>query len=238
MLNKHIEAKNITNLDVSLVNLECGDFVIQHEEIPVTIIERKTLTDLVASIKDQRYKKQKIKMLETYGKEKILYIIEGSFDFCSESPLYIEGMEKRIVLSSIINTMIRDGIKVVNTSNITDTCNFLTETILRLSKDPMKYINGGSLTQNTYNEVPLIKKKILTKQDLFLQQISQIPGISHKTAHAFLIEFNDMFTFYSQLSCLNAEEKLKILKNITTTENNKVRRISSKVADNILKYMF
>jgi ERCC4-type nuclease len=238
LLQDSIKHNNVSDTEVMLLNLECGDFIVQYDETPIIVIERKTLADLASSIRDHRYRLQKSKMIETYGRDKVMYIIEGVFDFTKDKPFYIEGMDKTSIISSIINTMIRDGIKVVNTNSIMDTCNFLVEITSRVSKDPLKYMNGGSLDASNSNEVPVSKGKVFSKEDLFLHQMSQVPGISSKTAKAFVSHFSNMCTFYSTLGPLNEEEKLKILKNITTEENNKTRRISSKVAENIVKYMF
>lgn len=41
-------------------NLELGDFVFKYNEDIVCLIERKTISDLLASIKDGRYKEQKL----------------------------------------------------------------------------------------------------------------------------------------------------------------------------------
>ena len=40
-------------------NLDLGDIIIEYNDIPLIIIERKTIPDLLASIKDGRYKEQK-----------------------------------------------------------------------------------------------------------------------------------------------------------------------------------
>jgi hypothetical protein len=44
--------------------------------------------------------------------------------------------------------------------------------------------------------------------------------------------------FYKTFIDMDSEEKLKTLKSITIDETNKKRKINSKVADNIVKFMF
>lgn len=240
-LQELIRGDEKMNIDVILQNLECGDFILEHDGATVLVIERKTLADLVASIKDGRYRNQKARLVEAFGRDKVMYIVEGQYDYCQTHPCYVEGMEKYSVLSSIINTILRDGLKVVNTKNMTDTKDFLMCLLVRFVKDPSKYTgtgtsSSGSLSSGT--EMPITKGKVFTKQDLFNHQLCQVPGISGKTANAFVKRFDNMFNFYEALSGKSEEEKLKILKNVTIEDNNKVRRISSKVAEAIVKYMF
>ena len=59
--------------------LEIGDYeIINDENKKVLIFERKSLSDLIASIKDGRYNEQSLRLLNLeIDKSKIYYIIEG-----------------------------------------------------------------------------------------------------------------------------------------------------------------
>ena len=93
---------NVINIvSVECDNLYCGDFIIEFEKKPIIVIERKTLPDLVASIRDGRYRIQKSKLIDTFGRDIVTYVIEGNFDY-SPSPLFIESMDKYSVVSSLI----------------------------------------------------------------------------------------------------------------------------------------
>lgn len=232
----------LTFLVVECNNLFCGDFIIEIDNKPILVIERKTLSDLVASIKDGRYRVQKANLTEHY-KDKgipVMYIIEGTFDYNPKVPMMIGGMDKYSVLSSIINTQVRDGIHVVNTNNLEDTFDFLIALLVRVCKDPTKYsMKDDKNGNNVFKKEDLISKpKIENKQDMFFYQLTQVPGISAKTAQAFVDRYDNMMTFYTSFKELDDEEKLKVLKDITIDDNTKKRRINSKVADNIVKYMF
>ena len=219
-------------------NLECGDFIIEVNSVPFLVFERKTIKDMLASIKDGRYKDQKYRMIEKFGKDKIVYLVEGPMTFAN-TLVDITDVEYKALKSSIINTQIRDNIRVMRTCNIQETCALICDIVARVTKYPSKYI----LECN--NEIPpyiqkggVYKSKLnngKTKTDVFIQQLSQINGISDKTAEAICKEFNDMKTFYETLLPLNDEQKLKLLKNIYLKDN---RRINSNIADKILQYMF
>ena len=65
-----------------LKNLEQGDFIIRdNDENILLIIERKTISDLLSSVKDSRYTEQS----ERYSQldipsNKIIYLIEGDYE--------------------------------------------------------------------------------------------------------------------------------------------------------------
>jgi ERCC4-type nuclease len=216
-------------------NLYCGDFIIEFEQKPIIVIERKTLPDLVASIRDGRYRVQKAKLIDTFGRDAVTYVIEGQFDYSPSQPLFIEGMDKYSVISSLINTHVRDGLHVVHTQNLNDTHDYIIALLTRVVKDPNKYITNNNVVCQKQDMI--VKNKINSKEDLFFYQLTEVPGISAKTAQAFVDTFGSIKKFYDEMSNINNEEKLKLLKNIFITDNNKKRRISSKVADNILNYM-
>ena len=60
---KHInELFGKKNINYTKINLEIGDFKICYNETIKTIIERKTINDLVSSIIDGRYKEQSLRL--------------------------------------------------------------------------------------------------------------------------------------------------------------------------------
>jgi len=235
----NIEQLQTLNPNVTIVfeNLYCGDFIIEYDGVPVLVLERKTLPDLVASIKDGRYKQQKMKLCETYGAHACSYIIEGTFSYSPSIPPLIGGISKKAVISSIINTQLRDGIKVIRTQNIQDTCDMILETVSRMSQHPEDYTNAANGGSKTSQDIVNIQKhKINNKEDMFFYQLTQVPGMSVKTANAFIKTYQTMQNFYSLLLPMNDEEKLKLLKCITIEDSN--RRINGKVAESVIKFMF
>jgi ERCC4-type nuclease len=230
--------ESLAFLSVQCDNLYCGDFIIEIDNVPIVIIERKTLADLVSSIRDGRYLTQKVKLKETYSDSSIIYLVEGSFNFNPTTPMYVEGMNKYSVISSVINTQIRDKINVVHTDNLQDTFDFLLALLIRVCKNPTKYkIDDGTKLEGKKEDV-IKKHKITSKQDMFFYQLTQVPGISAKTAQAFVNKYNNMIDFYKTFTDKTNEEKLELLKQITIDDNMKQRKINRKVAENIVQYMF
>jgi ERCC4-type nuclease len=242
-----VERIETLGLGVSVVldNLDCGDFVIEYGGEVVVAFERKTWKDFLASIRDGRYRIQKDKMLGCIGKDKIMYILEGATDWTGNgSGLYLD-VDKKSVISSVINTQLRDGIRLVSTKGIDDTCEYLIQVLMRMVKEPSKYmkvadgVEGGTTTDGAVatKEDYISKHKVNSAQDLFFYQMTQVPGISAKTAAAFVKEFGTMKNFYQRIVSINDDDKLLMLKGVMIEENGKKRRINSKVADNVLKYM-
>ena len=68
------------NIKVEALNL--GDVMLRYNDVVKIIIERKTLTDLIASIKDGRYIEQCLR-LQNNGlchNHHIIYLIEGNIN--------------------------------------------------------------------------------------------------------------------------------------------------------------
>ena len=81
-------------------NLDHGDIMITYDSQVFAIFERKTLSDLAASIKDGRYHNQKKALLESYDTNKLYYIIEGQFDYSTN--IVINSIDKNILDSCLI----------------------------------------------------------------------------------------------------------------------------------------
>lgn len=229
------QLKDILGEEADYANLECGDIIVNVDEVPLMTIERKTVADLAASIKDGRYKNQKCKLFEQCQPNRIYYIIEGHLDFF-EMDVNLFGLNKKTLVSSIINTIVRDNIKIVFTKNIQETASFLRGVLSRIKADPAKYLTPAS---DNGDEKVIVKSKPKDKLECYEQQLCQIPDISSKTARAIIKMFPSWKTFYEKLNNIEEEERIKILKGITIQDNKgKERKISERVVKNIIEYLF
>ena len=95
-------------IQYELKSLQIGDIIISNDKHPdkSIIIERKCVPDMLASIKDGRYKEQKVRLqaekLQSSGKKLICYLIEGS----SQDVRYPN--EKKVFHGSLISSIFRD----------------------------------------------------------------------------------------------------------------------------------
>ena len=133
------------------------------------LIERKTVDDMVSSINDGRYKEQKARLLSS-GFD-ITYIIEGD-DICAT-----KQMRNQTMLSSIyIHSMFRDGIRVIFTKNVQDTCTFILTLCAKMIENPDNFMKQDTSTNNEYIDcIKMKSKKIdnITPEVCYISQLAQ-----------------------------------------------------------------
>jgi crossover junction endonuclease MUS81 len=159
---KLIELLKIGQIQYVTENLLIGDIIIKHtvsstpgNEITYTLLcERKTLTDMIASIKDGRYKEQKIRLqaelannISSQNKLKILYILEGL-----QNELRLP-QDKTIINGVIISSIFRDGIPIIQTANLQETFNMITRLQERITKNPIEIFTNSDHNITTSNNI-------------------------------------------------------------------------------------
>ena len=227
---------------IKIQNLELGDIIIKYENEIILIIERKRLDDLASSIKSGRYKQQKIRLLSTYPKHKILYLIEGNLN---QSPNeIISGLNYYTLTSSLINCLVRDNLKIYKTIDINETIQFIENFITKLQKQGICFMKTKS-TEETIDEfnnslIKRNKKKNLTPKLCFLGQLCQIPGISIIKAKPIVAKYNTISNLVMayEMSGLSDDEKKTFLSEIVYTNKNKNRKIGKKASNVIYEYLF
>lgn len=165
------------NISIQKEQLELGDIHIIFNEITY-IYERKTVNDLLSSIKDGRYKEQKNRLLANSFNNN--YIIEG--DTITSN----KNFKNQKTLTSIyLNSIYRDKINVFFTTNIDDTATFLLLLVSKIIEKPENYLNENNKIPQDYIDVCKIKSqknKNIDKDTCYLLQLSQIPNISKEIA--------------------------------------------------------
>lgn len=116
-------------------NLLIGDIIItpSNNISKTLIIERKCITDLIASIKDGRYKEQKLRLQSEMAKSNetiICYLIEGSTQTDFRYPA-----DKVMFNGAIVSSIFRDKIPVIRTSNLKETMDMISRLYDRMFKD-------------------------------------------------------------------------------------------------------
>lgn len=210
-------------ISINTQQLDVGDILIQTDN-KSWIFERKTVSDLISSVKDGRYKEQKGRLISTY--DTVTYIIEGDDIISSKNE------RNQTLLSSIyVYTLYRDNIKLIFTRNIEETTTFILTMCTKIIDKPEKLIPSEKQEgDNKKSYLDLIKiKKIdnITPNICYIMQLSQIPTIS--TVIAKYIQ-NIYPTMKSLLNALdNTEEKVQLLC--------KIEKIGKEKAIKILEYL-
>ena len=231
--NRELKLKTFFNgcKNIEFKNLDIGDIIFKFNNEIVLIIERKTISDLYSSIKDGRYKEQKIRLLSNFSKDKILYLIENNIEN------YKNDFNTDIVYGSIINMLIRDNIKILKTNDIEETIKFIQILIKRLEDNSDIFnFNINNISKINYvDTIKLQKKKNLTPENCQMIQIAQIPGVSINCSKTILEEYKSIFNLileYNKIKdTINRELLLSNLKI-------KKRKIGDIVSKRIYEYLF
>jgi ERCC4-type nuclease len=235
--NKHPEFKFITE-QLPLGDISIIDNSLQLEKI---LIERKTLDDLSASIKDGRYDEQSYRLdgIPIHN-HNIYYLIEGNICKYTDKKL----------LSAMFSLNYFKGFSVIRTNDVEMTAITLVNMVEKLERDYNKkyahYSNTTSLpateTENTtttnaenYCNVvkKLVKNKNITQENIGEIMLCQIPTISSTIAIALMNEYKTFYNLTNEI--MDNPQAIYNLK--YPCQNGKERRIPKSAVDNLIKYL-
>lgn len=207
----------VTNVN----NLIIGDFIIKKDEDILFIIERKSIKDLCASILDGRYREQKNRLIESIqDSNKIIYIIEGK-----KEDFY--NITKKTINSAILNLIFKHKYNVIFTESKQDTV----DNIILLYKK----IQNNDLEINVVSKINLVKKSDKINNNVFINMICIIPGVSEKTAIKIQEKYNTLIDLINAYNLINGEnDKKKMLSEILINTNRKLgKTLSEKIYNSI-----
>lgn len=203
------------NINCIKKNLEVGDIQYTLNEEIIYIIERKTFDDLGASIKDGRYKEQKIRLLAN-NKNNIFYILEGDKNKCKtigENPL----------LGSIINMSFRDNIKIIFSTNIDETYKILLQIKNKFNSGKFEKIVCN--TSNYVSSIKTNKKENIDKKLCNILQLSVIPGVSKNISELIIEEYISLDNLIQEFK----KNDEKMLENISLGKRKLGKMLSAKI---------
>ncbi|MBG30879.1 MAG: hypothetical protein CMI31_12895 [Opitutae bacterium] len=224
-------------------NLDLGDIVIKYKDEVKFIFERKTIRDLSDSIKDGRYHEQKQRLKYALSNNiKVSYIFEYFMDYSNLTNfITVNEMNGEIILSGIVNTTLRDDFGIFLTKNTNETIFLLEAIVKRMIKNPNKYFNKTEGIEGINNSYIMKKRKKdnITKDNILMIFLNQIPGVSDTISKTLSSEFKSLNEFMSFLNDLSKEDKIEYLSNKEVKlNNNKKRRIGSKTSKRIVELLF
>jgi ERCC4-type nuclease len=222
--------------------LDVGDILFRNGEDVVLIIERKTVNDLKASICDGRGREQKARLLNCgISRDRVLYLIEGNID----KPLTdkVSGVPVSTLVGSMINTQLRDGIKVYKTGSIRETVNFVNRLYSKLVKDGESYFKSGDsqpITDGQYCSTLKKKKKDnMTPRVWFIAQLCMIPQVTETLAEEIVNVYPNVSCLIKSYSDIDLEARESMLADITyPLKTGKRRRIGDKISSRIYNFFY
>lgn len=215
---------------VELGNLDIGDFVIKTDaDETIMIFERKSLTDLVASIKDGRYAEQSFRLSEyPINNHNIYYIIEGNImNFCNRNAEPIQKM----IFSSMLSLSFKKGFSLLHTSSQIETCEFIIRFLGKLETEHLDTTEKDTSTSYS-NIIKTSKKANVTKENIGEIMLAQIPGLSIIVAQELMKEYK---TLVNLINALNHNSSC--LDNFNIMYKNGPRKINKNVVKIIKEFL-
>jgi len=164
-------------------NLHIGDMMLEKN-----ILERKTWADLEASIKDRRYTEQSFRLQEAMKEGyRVYYWVEGDLT-------QYQGTLPKENLRKALFGLMEKGFFVMQTKDCKDTALCLMQFVEKCS-NPTEAL--------TYEEscITKQKQKNITRDNISLFMLSQIPSISMKTAQILMSRYghiDELFRKHSE----------------------------------------
>ena len=246
--------------DIKLISqtLPLGDIIINDGTNDSIIIERKTLTDLAASIKDGRYEEQSYRLNGlNHHNHNIVYLIEGDINRFNT---FKERIDKQTLYSAMFSINYFKGFSIMRSNNLEETamivCNMAYKLVGGLKAGKTGFYNNN-LTNTIPNDISSgdqnnnaddtkeptekdycsvikkVKKDNITTENIGEIMLCQIPGVSSASALAILAQFK---TLPNLIKCIQEDETC--LSNVCTTDSNgKSRKISKTAISTIIKFL-
>jgi len=240
--------------------LVLGDILIEHPDgRPALLVERKTLSDLLSSIRDSRYDEQSYRLVHASGfhPHNIVYVIEGVMGQLSQQK------DRDLVYSASFSLNHYKGFSVFRTATVLETAQWLWAVTTKIHRNTQqnkapRYASGAgaageeeepvtddatpthgsdaltpTLTPPPYcSVVKKVKKDNVTPDNWGEIVLCQIPSVSAVSATAILQRYRTMAQL---MAALQADPHC--LDSITTVSAGKSRKLSSAVVANVRKFL-
>lgn len=215
-LEKH-NTKSKSPIELEKGNLDIGDaHILDKNDTLLSIIERKTIKDLLSSLRDGRYNEQSFRLNQCeLENTKICYLLEGA---CFPD-------QRNTVNGCIVSLALNKGFSVLNAKNLEETAKLLIKICEKVDKSGVK---------TNYTETVTIKKKTqTTTENIDIIMLMQIPNVSLAIATKIFTQYPSLKSLIAALEenplCLN---EMKI-----TNTKGQERRISKTAIKNIVEFL-
>ena len=229
--------------------LPLGDVTVAIDDMQ-WIIERKSLSDLLSSIKDGRYDEQSYRLQHTADPRRVIYVIEGVLTTL-KTP-----RERKLVHATMTSLQVFKGFAVIRTSSVQETAEWILAMADKIYRDikgkgrvPYFYSSSGPPVDSdskavvdvaTSASVPYctvvkkVKKENVTPQNICEIVLCQLPGISHVAATAISLQYPSVLQLVDALrldpQCLH---QIKT----APDKNGKTRKLGANVHATIAQYL-
>lgn len=247
------------DLKIEVCTLPLGDIIINNGQIDNIIVERKSLSDLAASIKDGRYDEQSYRLNGLpHHNHNIVYLIEGDL---AKFNSFKERIDKQTIYSAMFSINYYKGFSLMRSTSMDETAFIVCNMAYKIGKDINKApyfsdisktltpvsvnpdLESGPLEQETVQQqsqskdycsvIKKVKKDNITEENIGEIMLCQIPGISSVTALTIMEKYKYLPNL---VKCI--QDDPECLNGISTTDaNGKSRKISKTTIATIVKYL-
>lgn len=248
--------ENYNGIELKIETLPLGDMILEKDGKEHIIYERKSISDLLASIKDGRYEEQSYRLRGLdHPNHNIVYIIEGdvlkvpSFRGFTKKPAAAAagGGQDKLAYSAMFSLNFFKGFSVFRTFGLQETALFLCNSASKLNRDLAEgkvpyYSKVGETafaseipndSKDYVSVVKKVKKENITESNIGEIMLSQIPGVSSVTSIAILSQYKTIGLLIDAL-----RENENCLNDLTTTlANGQQRKISKTCVASIKKFL-
>lgn len=262
-MNSLIETVNsFKNIIIKTETLSVGDIIIcDDKETNIEeklIIERKSIADLLSSIKDGRYEEQSYRLNGlSHHNHNIIYLIEGDVNKNTYFKSRTDA-EKQMAYSAMFSLNYYKGFSVFRSFSLEETATIVCNMAYKLEKQKLSgkneyYKNNmnsidetleekvnieetdivDKSVKNYVNVIKKVKKENITPDNIGEIMLCQIPGVSSVTAISIMEQYKNMPNLIKELEINN-----DCLKNITSTNSKgQIRKINKTSILNIIKFL-
>lgn len=229
------------DISYEIQQMDLADIEIRGTKGQRFLFERKTVSDLAASLQDGRFKDQKDRLLgvlEREPKTAIAYILEGGM--AGSDSQKVHGRVTMGMLRTLLNTIqLRYRIPIIRTTTIRDTASWVFRFVKHLERKPdfCPVGSGSNAGCSTYKTLmpSTAKNRSTDPKDIRIAMLTVIPGVSLKSASGILeqleTEEDTIFTFTRKNSKDAFIERLQGIK-----INN--RKVSAKIVTQIVELFY
>lgn len=235
----------IPGVTIQVENMPLGDAGIYDDQgNELILFERKSLSDLAASIKDGRYSEQSLRLssIPTHN-HNIIYIIEGSLDVYNYSRTKVHPKTLR---SAMVSLNYFKGFSVVRSWSVMETVDVIVSYVEKLQKTTDKvayYSNNVSCSEVTtegvssnnesvdyLSTIKRTKKENVTINNIVAIMLCQIPNVSSQSAEAISAEYKTLEALIE--ACKRGREAFENLRLKTSN-----RRLPSHCISSVITYV-
>lgn len=247
------------SIKVQSETLPIGDIIINDESEDKIIIERKSVSDLLSSIKDGRYEEQSYRLNGlNHHNHNIIYLIEGDVNKVNRFKPDNQ-IEKLTLYSAMFSLNYYKGFSVFRSFSLDETANIICNMAYKMGKDSSKkpyFQNKSQVVENESGDTPVattsddsdevqitekdyvgvvkkVKKDNITPDNIGEIMLCQIPGISSVTALAIMEKYETIPNLIKELELNN--DSMKDLS--YTNAKGQVRKINKTSIANIVKFL-